>query len=301
MRPVLAFACVTLAACSTTQVASPETQYPPAYNGIASADEEAPRRAQAAPEPMRYSTRTTEAPQAAPPPPSSPPSGRVAQAPRPQPEERPGLGTVWGEERTSRVHEVEFERAPAAPTVTSLYYNDRVGIEAMAGYAVRNVAATYDAPVAMAGGVTAALVDEGGAALEAISVGGRVHVIGEVGRRYSVVLTNRTPRRFEVVASVDGLDVIDGRPAALDKRGYILAPWGTLTIDGYRRDNDRVAAFRFGSVRGSYAARTVGDRNVGVIGIALFGERGVDITDEEIERRRNAQPFDDRFAQPPPF
>jgi hypothetical protein len=158
-----------------------------------------------------------------------------------------------------------------------------------------------DAPVPVRGGITVSVIDEGGAPLEALSLGGRVYVVGEAGRRYSLLVANHTGRRYEVVASVDGLDVVDGHPARVGKRGYVLDPWESMTIDGFRRTHDEVAAFRFGSVGGSYAARTVGDRNVGVIGVAFFDERGASPwNDEEIERRRTAQPFSDaRFAQPP--
>ena len=59
------------------------------------------------------------------------------------------------------------------------------------------------------------------------------------------------------------------------KRGYLVDPHGELEIDGFRQSMETVAAFRFGSVRGSYADQKHGDtRNVGVIGVALFNERG---------------------------
>ncbi|HUL57646.1 MAG TPA: hypothetical protein VLU43_00135, partial [Anaeromyxobacteraceae bacterium] len=81
------------------------------------------------------------------------------------------------------------------------------------------------------------------------------------------------PRRAEVVASVDGLDVVDGRPAALGKRGYLVDPWSEVTIDGFRTSEDAVAAFRFSSVPRSYAALRGDPRDVGVIGVAVFPER----------------------------
>ena len=74
-------------------------------------------------------------------------------------------------------------------------------------------------------------------------------------------------------------------------------------LDGFRQSTDTVAAFRFGSVRDSYAGKKTGDtRNVGVIGVALFSERGAPPpvwTREEIERRHEADPFPSRFATPP--
>jgi len=54
-------------------------------------------------------------------------------------------------------------------------------------------------------------------------------------------------------------------------------------------------------VRESYASEKYHNtRNVGVIGIALFNERGTNLsTDEEIERHLQANPFPGRFATPP--
>ena len=96
---------------------------------------------------------------------------------------------------------------------------------------------------------------------------------GELGERYRIHLVNPTAARVEAVISVDGLDAIDGRPASLGKRGYVLPAFADVTIDGWRTSMDTVAAFRFASVRDSYAARTSSDRNVGVIGVAFFRER----------------------------
>ena len=125
-------------------------------------------------------------------------------------------------------------------------------------------------------------------------------VMGTAGQRYNIVIQNKTNGRFEIVASVDGLDVIDGRPASVNKRGYILPPYGRLVIDGYRRSDRYVAAFRFGSVRNSYASRKGRGRNVGVIGVALFDERGSVWTVGEIRRRDTANPFPG-YAKPPGY
>lgn len=103
---------------------------------------------------------------------------------------------------------------------------------------------------------------------------GRSYVLGTVGDRYSVVLSNPTPRRVEAVISIDGLDAIDGTAADyVQKRGYILPAYGTATIEGFRTSLERVATFRFSSVADSYAGRQGLARDVGVIGIAFFPER----------------------------
>jgi hypothetical protein len=103
---------------------------------------------------------------------------------------------------------------------------------------------------------------------------GRTYVLGSVGSRYRIHVTNPTSRRVEAVVSVDGLDAIDGATADyVHKSGYVIAPYGDVTIDGFRTSMEEVATFRFSSVHDSYAARMGADRNVGVIGVAFFPER----------------------------
>lgn len=238
--------------------------------------------------------------------------------------ERPGLGTVFGETRHSSVQEVEFERQSDAPTfLASLHYNDEQGVSALRArlgsrYSssepmFRYFRAAPSQRPALWGGVTIAVVDESGRPLSAYHEGEHVLLVGETGQRYALAVENRTDQRFELVASVDGLDVVDGKLASPAKRGYIVGPHGRLVIEGYRRSLSEVAAFRFGSVQKSYAAQSgeQGDRNVGVIGVALFAERGssIDVSDryygrpdldEEAGRREAADPFPGRFAAPPP-
>lgn len=117
------------------------------------------------------------------------------------------------------------------------------------------------------------VVDEFNAPLSTFYKDGRSYVLGSVGSRYFVHIVNPTPSRVEAVVSVDGLDAIDGKRAAAGKRGYIVPAYGDVTIDGWRTSLAAVAAFRFSSVRDSYAGRTGQDRNVGVIGVAFFRER----------------------------
>jgi hypothetical protein len=105
---------------------------------------------------------------------------------------------------------------------------------------------------------------------------GETYVMGALGERYTLRILNHTGRRIEAVASVDGRDVVDGRPADFrNKRGYIVPAWGSVDIDGWRLSRAQVAAFRFSSVADSYAARTGTAREVGVIGAAIFPERFV--------------------------
>jgi len=118
------------------------------------------------------------------------------------------------------------------------------------------------------------VVDEYHHNLPTFATGGRTYVMGTVGSRYAIVVTNPTPRRVEVVLSVDGLDAMDGQPANyVDKRGYILPPYGDTTVDGFRTSLQEVAAFRFSSISDSYAGRLGQPRDIGVIGAAFFPEQ----------------------------
>lgn len=117
------------------------------------------------------------------------------------------------------------------------------------------------------------LIDESGQTLPAFQQGGRTYVLGALGQRYRLRVHNKTGRRIEVVASVDGRDVVDGKPSAFKKRGYLVEPYGDVVIDGYRLNETEVAAFRFSSVPRSYAALSGSARDVGVIGVAVFPER----------------------------
>ncbi len=116
------------------------------------------------------------------------------------------------------------------------------------------------------------LVDEGGSVLPTFEHRGRTYVLGTRGRRYAVRFRNGSGARVEVVLSVDGRDAVDGRPSSLAKRGYVVDPYGEVTVDGFRLSEASVAAFRFGTVAGSYAARMGDARDVGVVGVAVFAE-----------------------------
>ena len=215
--------------------------------------------------------------------------------------DRPGLGTSWGEHVDAPISFSPFVRSSASPWATvALHYNDADGVGAHAAYL-----GSRPTPLevfAGDGSLSVSLVDEYGRILPGYQASGRALIVGEDNQRYRIVVRNGTTARFEVVTSVDGLDVIDGKPADPNRRGYIVDPHGELVIDGFRTSDDGVAAFRFGKVADSYAAQTSGDRNVGVIGFAIFAERGAVWSPAELQRRDSADPFPNRgYATPPRY
>jgi hypothetical protein len=208
-------------------------------------------------------------------------------------EERPGLATGFGESTRSPWYQQSFVRASMKPAGTgALYYNNREGIDAMTGgkYKVSGVQTA-------AGDMIEWGIKGGFGYLPTYSTysASRRFVVGKHGSNYSVVLKNRCKSRLEVVLSVDGLDVLDGKTAAFGKRGYVIAPDETLEIKGWRTSPETVARFQFSTVAGSYANLAHGDhRNVGVIGMAVFTEKGVDPwtwMPQEVQHRLTADPF----------
>lgn len=106
-------------------------------------------------------------------------------------------------------------------------------------------------------------------------------IAGTPGHRYGVRLENTTGERVLVVLSVDGVNAVSGETAAPSQAGYVLDPWESAEIDGWRKSLDDVAQFVFTDLPDSYAARTGRPDDVGVIGIAVFREaRSVALEDD---------------------
>lgn len=101
---------------------------------------------------------------------------------------------------------------------------------------------------------------------------GQRWVAGSQGAPYAVRLRNNSAERVLVVLSVDGLNVINGEVASPNQTGYVLDPWQSADITGWRKSQHEVAQFVFTDPGDSYAERTGRADNIGVIGIAVFNE-----------------------------
>lgn len=215
-----------------------------------------------------------------------------SSAPR-ETESRPGLATGWGSEKISELRDRDFVRAKSGPDgIDAIYYNDKEGIRAMSRHP------SSAKPVQTAAGelVEWGIKGRSGYLPAYREWGfGRRLVSGEKNQEYSLIVKNRCKSPLEIVASVDGLDVMDGRPASFSKRGYIVDPGKTLVIDGFRTSRSSIASFKFSGVDNSYANLRHGDtRNVGVIGIAVFTRKGWNPwtwMPDEIRTRGNARAF----------
>jgi hypothetical protein len=96
------------------------------------------------------------------------------------------------------------------------------------------------------------------------------------GRNYSLVLRNNTGERVGVLVTVDGLNVISGNRSNLSRTEsmYVLDPWESATIRGWRTSLNNVRRFVFVDEEHSYAERS-GQANgdLGWIRVLAFNEQ----------------------------
>lgn len=102
---------------------------------------------------------------------------------------------------------------------------------------------------------------------------GQRWIAGTPGHRYAIALRNVSGGRVLAVIAVDGVNAVSGETASWDQTGYVLGPGSAAEITGWRKSQERVAAFEFTALDNSYAARTGRPEHVGVIGVAAFRER----------------------------
>jgi hypothetical protein len=106
---------------------------------------------------------------------------------------------------------------------------------------------------------------------------GRLYLEARAGAAYAIRLQNRTGERMAVQLVVDGLNVIDGHRETVGTpagRMYVLDPWSSTTVSGWRTSLEEVRRFTFVDERRSYAART-GQANghLGWIEAAVYREQ----------------------------
>lgn len=121
--------------------------------------------------------------------------------------------------------------------------------------------------------VSVTLESPSGGSLPTYHHGGSVYVAGQLGERYNIRVQNHSGERVETVVTVDGRDVVSGQLGNYKtQRGYVIEPFGSVVIEGFRQSLDQVAAFRFSDVSNSYSSRWGTPQHTGVIGVAVFKE-----------------------------
>lgn len=205
------------------------------------------------------------------------------------------LGTQWGDGIESHVQSVSLERVSSNPT-------DIITIEYSAhpykGKAISEIMLNQ-------GQIGMAILDDHNHKLSLIKQqNSGVKLQGNIGQSYQLYYHNYSNKTFEVIATVDGLDVINGKAGSLSNNGYILNPYDTLLIKGFRKSNSEVASFTFSNSANAYANHTDegSPNNIGVIGTAIF-----QLKDNSFHRQQikpNAFPADNTnnsYAKPPTY
>lgn len=96
------------------------------------------------------------------------------------------------------------------------------------------------------------------------------------GDHYGIVVRNLTASRIGVVIAVDGRNIISGQKSDLTSREemYVLAPYESAQLDGWRTAQDTVHRFYFTEPSDSYSMQTFHDSSaMGVIAVAAFREK----------------------------
>ena len=172
------------------------------------------------------------------------------------------LGTKWGDEIDSHVTEVQLKRKSDSPLA-----------ETIVQYADKNYKGkTVNSISIAAGKVSFSVVDDRGNRIPIYRVGQSYYLSGREGQSYQLQYENNTAKTFEVVASVDGVDVIDGSEASRSNSGYVLHAHDSLKIEGFRKSESAVASFTFSKPKDAYAANSENGsiQNAGVIGTVLY-------------------------------
>jgi hypothetical protein len=92
---------------------------------------------------------------------------------------------------------------------------------------------------------------------------------------YDVTVRNLTGERVGFVIAVDGLNAINGLKSHLgaDEPMYVLDPYASTTVKGWRKNLGNVSKFVFVDERDSYAARTdQANGDLGWVRVVAFNE-----------------------------
>jgi len=92
------------------------------------------------------------------------------------------------------------------------------------------------------------------------------------GTEFAIEVKNHQGGRVLAIVSVDGLDIIDGKPATAKSRGYIIDGYNSETLHGYRKNENQVANFKFTCGGNSYATDKGKGENNGIIAVKFIGE-----------------------------
>lgn len=102
---------------------------------------------------------------------------------------------------------------------------------------------------------------------------GKTFVEAKEGSEFTINIRNHHSLKVLAVVSVDGIGVIDGKPAGENSAGYIIPAHSSIDVKGWRVDENNVGAFKFTKANESYSESLGLKGNQGVIGVMFFLEK----------------------------
>lgn len=204
------------------------------------------------------------------------------------------LSTKWGEDLLSVTQSVEANRLSQMPSqTTSIYYQSGTPASSYS-----KITSINESPVQLS------ILTEYRKIIPLYNTKNNQYLLyGKENERYIIFLRNTGSQKiYEAVITVDGLDVISGTAGSYQNRGYLLRPGDTLLVEGFRKNDQQVAAFRFSAPDEGYVNYNVqGDKkNIGVIGVALFeAEEGTQKVMNKCSYLPNLFPNDNNYAPEP--
>ena len=197
------------------------------------------------------------------------------------------LGTQWGDDVDSEVITVDLSRTSDNPLQ-----------EMQVAYADKNYQGRAVNSMSLLAGKVEFSVRADNGKLPLYRDAGNYYLKGMAGQAYRLVYHNNSASTYEIVASVDGLNVLNGDAASRYDRGYVLEPNDDLVIEGFRKSQSAVASFIFSKPDNAYAANTSSGsiENTGVIGTVIY-----ELYDPSKPKPRQPQayPADKGYAKPP--
>ncbi|NNP76369.1 hypothetical protein A7P54_08040 [Acinetobacter sp. Ac_3412] len=195
------------------------------------------------------------------------------------------LGTKWGDEISSHVTEVNLSRLTEQPIAESQV---RYANKQYQGKTVNSISLA-------AGKISFSIVDDTDQPFALSRDGQNYYLSAKDGQSYQLKYENHTDNTYEVVASVDGIDVLDGSAASRNNAGYVLHPHSEITIEGFRKSDSAVASFTFSKPEDAYAANSDNGliQNTGIIGTAIYQVESLKSADAAAEEKPS------KYAPPP--
>lgn len=103
---------------------------------------------------------------------------------------------------------------------------------------------------------------------------GQTYVEGREGSNFELEIKNLTNRRVLIHPTIDGLSCMTGKEGDRNdsSNGYVLGPWGSICVPGWRLNDSEVAKFLFSGAGKSYAEKIGKGKNKGVIACVVWEE-----------------------------